>query len=1214
MKARRSLVLTLLSATLLGSGAADASWRHIAGDPQATARHTDSVGDFGEDPEDRPGVTWALALPSAELGAATAADVDGDGSSDLLTLARGRLVALSGTTGSLLWISGSFGLTEIVGLGDLDGISGTLEAVVSSHWMGGGVGVFDVATGALRHFSGDLDQGSGVLAKETRLADVDGDGALEAFWGLRLNGSAELVALDLSTPDGEAREVRVSLGGSYFGITQPTLGDFDGDGLQDDIAIVAGTDLDRWSFCAPAAEDATCDEIDGSFCLCPHGFVTGLWAQWIFPEFPEAADLDADGIDEIVLDHRHPTFPLEGFGVIEPWEDTALGVGTPSIGAPWYYRFGDSTMPIAGVSTLGDFDGGGSFEVALTMWNDGVGEQGVQGEDVDDGIDLPGAFTVGLWSAATGSLLASADDRLLLGWEDLDHDGVVELVVATTAGDGLAPLGIEGLQLSCAGPDACGLATVWSTTAHGAFRDSGSLGADQLPEIVLRVAGQGLDTRLITYDGDDVVSLGTDGLGGVTEFGRITLAEDDEVLTIGAFGVVLLQGGEPSLLSPDLGSGVPLALPPSLVAPWLSVPLPEGRDLTVFDDRVYDGTTSPLGLDSALGRLLRHPVLVVDLDGDGASEVISWEIDDGDGLLRIAAHTVTSTAVTPLWLFDTNSEPALGTEAPRQAWPFTHDDLDGDGVQDVVLAIGAGSNGSLVVLSGTSGSLIQRIVTPGIEGYWAPLLTSDLIDGAGALAPDGTPDIVVPSFRHLGIYDGLGGGALVEVTTSFWNFSALFADLDGNGDPEALLFQSFALAGPALEAWSFTDGFSRLWGPLDAGGPPPDVPLAVAVADIDDAPGLDPVYITADGAIHARSGVDGALLPGFPIGIVGGEVVDPEGEGEASPATALVVADLDGDGGDDALVGSREGWLYAINLSTSPPALLWSFRIGEEITRLGLADVDGDGLIEILVSSLDGVGRILDATGVGLEISTPEQGACIGTGSLEVRGSSVGVETVNIRVGGGDPTLAELEPSGDWVAQVPFTLSPGLTQITAEGRVGEVVAVSAAVSVESEWDADDDGTTTCGGDCAPDDPAIHPAAEELCDGIDNDCDPSTDEGVDGDGDSVSICGGDCDDDDGSVGPSLAEHCDGGIDEDCDGEIDADDSDCAEDPTPEPTPDPVPTPGGGCVTVGCSIPGASTGRQSLGAGGVLALALAASAGWRRRRGAGPAGLTPRCSRR
>lgn len=103
-----------------------------------------------------------------------------------------------------------------------------------------------------------------------------------------------------------------------------------------------------------------------------------------------------------------------------------------------------------------------------------------------------------------------------------------------------------------------------------------------------------------------------------------------------------------------------------------------------------------------------------------------------------------------------------------------------------------------------------------------------------------------------------------------------------------------------------------------------------------------------------------------------------------------------------------------------------------------------------------------------------------------------------------------------------------------------------------------DDAATEGGDCNDADPTVNPTAPEVCDGVDNNCSGSTDEGVlqtfyldsdhDGFGQAASTtraCSApagyatsstDCNDSDASINPAATEICDA-LDNDCDAAID-----------------------------------------------------------------------------
>ncbi len=115
-------------------------------------------------------------------------------------------------------------------------------------------------------------------------------------------------------------------------------------------------------------------------------------------------------------------------------------------------------------------------------------------------------------------------------------------------------------------------------------------------------------------------------------------------------------------------------------------------------------------------------------------------------------------------------------------------------------------------------------------------------------------------------------------------------------------------------------------------------------------------------------------------------------------------------------------------------------------------------------------------------------------------------------------------------------------------------------ATDSAAPADNDGDGSPEGeDCDDGDPAVNPSAAELCDGLDNNCDGETDEGVkttsyadaDGDGygddttaaescevpEGSSTLGGDCDDADPAYNPGASEtECEDPNDYNCDGSV------------------------------------------------------------------------------
>ncbi|MBK7426238.1 MAG: T9SS type A sorting domain-containing protein [Saprospiraceae bacterium] len=136
------------------------------------------------------------------------------------------------------------------------------------------------------------------------------------------------------------------------------------------------------------------------------------------------------------------------------------------------------------------------------------------------------------------------------------------------------------------------------------------------------------------------------------------------------------------------------------------------------------------------------------------------------------------------------------------------------------------------------------------------------------------------------------------------------------------------------------------------------------------------------------------------------------------------------------------------------------------------------------------------------------------------------------------------------VSQVKIKITGRSSSSTDTWMIDNVLIAGEIINLDADCDGYASDT-----DCNDNNPAINPAATEICDGVDNDCDGLMDEGLtfviyypDTDGDGygtgagTSLCtnpgtgfvtlGGDCNDSNPDINPGETEVCDG-MDNDCD---------------------------------------------------------------------------------
>jgi hypothetical protein len=593
--------------------------------------------------------------------------------------------------------------------GDVDG-DGRLDVVAGG--SGGEVAVLrGTAAGGLAAATAPQPMGG---ADDLVLADLDGDGRADVITAW--NG----ISVRLGTPSG-AFGPRTDYWSTtpMFNPHSAAVGDLNGDGLPD----VVGADDQAGKI--------------GVYLNAGGGVLSAVVPYDVRTEVFKVALADVDGDGH-----------LDVIGAAYDSLVVLLNAGDGTLRAPVFYQTGYGNYSIA----VSDFDGDGHPDVALGNWGDRRRVDVFR--NAGDGTFLP---PESFFDEGAAEITAA----------DLDADGRMDLVVASSAGLGVHLLWNAGTTFLQAGFSPAPFTPY--DLVLGDVDGDGTLDVVAVDYAsgkgaVLRGAGDGTFTLVQRFDASGIVVGDLDGDGDIDVVAGVTLPTGGTVLRVyrsdgGVLAVAQELPFSPPRALADLdGDGALDVVAQDLASPAREVVWLRGRGDGTFEDPAVLGAASGAGLWSfATG----------DLDGNGWPDLIAMELD---GPIHVWLNLGGGSFV--------HSSFATGARGSDLALG----DLNGDGVLDVAFA-SVLDDGVVVLLGAGDGTFVESPVLP----YY----------GATAVkigAPAGRAQSVIlvrgPMTEEVGIVEVGAAGTLTLAgrwATRGGYVPLAFGDIDGDLRPDVVM-------------------------------------------------------------------------------------------------------------------------------------------------------------------------------------------------------------------------------------------------------------------------------------------------------------------------------------------------------------------------------------------------------------------------------------------
>ncbi|NUB28299.1 DUF4347 domain-containing protein, partial [Azospirillum brasilense] len=713
---------------------------------------------------------------------------------------------------------------------------------------------------------------------------------------------------------------------------------------------------------------------------------------------PVFADIDGDGdLDAVVGDWYANIVVYRNVGTAEAPSFTLVGTN------PFGLNTVGGGMPAFAKLALADIDGDGDLDLVA----------GNAGGDIvvyrNDGTAAAPSFTL----VGTNPFgLSNAGGFASPSLADIDGDGDLDALVGNADGDTLFYRNIgtaaaPTFALESTNPFGLGGVGSNATPVFVDIDGDGDLdaliGNDSGNTVLYRNVGTATAPSF-TLEGTNPFNLGDVGSNAKPTFADIDGDGDLDALIGRDDGkTVLYRNTTPPPATPTAPTLTAGSNSGSTTDTLTNVTAPAIVGTAVASSTVvlYDGAT-------AIGTVTADA-------SSGLWTLSTASLSDGTHSLTVTSSTVngTSTASTALTLTIDTKAPTL-TSATLNGTQLTltySELLDGaqtpagaftvmvGGVARTVTAVA--TSGKTVTLTLDAGATVYQSVTVDYTPPGSGAKTADAAgNAAGALTGQvvrvaGDPSFVLEATNPFGL-NGL-----------FPQAKPVFVDIDGDGDLDVLVgniginLQLYRNVGNATSP-SFT--LEAATDPFGLSGATMSTP---AFADLDGDGDLDVLVGGSSGSLLFLRNVGTATAPSFTL-----EATNPFGLSNVVPLASPSIADLDGDGDLDILVGSQGGDLLFyrnVGTATAPSFTLVGtnpFGLGNSGGQASpsMVDIDGDGDLDILVGNVTGDTAVYRNVGT----ATAPSFTLIGTNPFGL--SNAGMM--------GSPSIVDIDGDGDLDALV----------------------------------------------------------------------------------------------------------------------------------------------------------------------------------------------------